>query len=142
MKNSLVLNYYALPGIRFKNNEIPKLSRNLEPDYIISHVCDFFKMSTDDIKKKSRKTEICYPRQCAIYLMYKYSKKNLREIGGVFFSETAGKKRDHSAAIHARDRIKKFLDWDDKVIKDINNITQLITEGISSKTIKDIINEI
>lgn len=142
MVNELILNVYALPGIRFKNNEAPKLSKNLEPEYILSHVCDFFKISSDEIKKKSRKTEIVYPRQVAIYLICKYSKKTLREIGAIFYSETEGNNRDHSAAIHARDRIKKFLDWDDKVVKDIQNITQLITEGISSKTIKDIINEI
>ncbi|MBC8318272.1 MAG: chromosomal replication initiator protein DnaA [Desulfobulbaceae bacterium] len=53
-----------------------------------------FKVSVADLKSKSRKKTISFPRQTAMYLSRKYTEESLADIGNTF-------NRDHSTVVHA-----------------------------------------
>ena len=65
-------------------------------------VSDQFKLSLEELRSRSRKRAIAFPRQVAMYLCRKYTQETLAEIGKVF-------KRDHSTVMHAA-----------KVVSDLN----------------------
>lgn len=57
-------------------------------------VSEQFKVSTDDLRSRSRKRAITYPRQIAMYLTRKFTKDSLADIGGMY-------NRDHSTVLYA-----------------------------------------
>lgn len=57
-------------------------------------VCAQFKVSIDELRSRSRKRSIAFPRQVAMYLCRKHTEETLSEIGKNF-------KRDHSTVMHA-----------------------------------------
>ena len=57
-------------------------------------VSDQFKLSLEELRSRSRKRAIAFPRQVAMYLCRKHTEETLAEIGKLF-------KRDHSTVMHA-----------------------------------------
>lgn len=57
-------------------------------------VCAQFKVSIDELRSRSRKRSIAFPRQIAMYLCRKHTEETLSEIGKNF-------RRDHSTVMHA-----------------------------------------
>lgn len=53
-----------------------------------------FKVSLEDLRSRSRKRSISFPRQVAMYLARKYTEESLADIGRAF-------NRDHSTVLHA-----------------------------------------
>jgi len=53
-----------------------------------------FKVSLEDLRSRSRKRAIAFPRQVAMYLARKYTGESLVDIGKAF-------NRDHSTVLHA-----------------------------------------
>jgi chromosomal replication initiator protein len=53
-----------------------------------------FKVSLEDLRSRSRKRSIAFPRQVAMFLARKYTEESLADIGRTF-------NRDHSTVIHA-----------------------------------------
>ncbi len=53
-----------------------------------------FKTSTEELKSKSRKREVTFPRQVAMYLARKFTDQALSDIGSAF-------NRDHSTVVHS-----------------------------------------
>lgn len=53
-----------------------------------------FKVSLEDLRSRSRKRAIAFPRQVAMYLARKYTEESLVDIGRAF-------NRDHSTVLHA-----------------------------------------
>lgn len=53
-----------------------------------------FKVSLEDLRSRSRKRSITFPRQVAMYLSRKYTEESLADIGRAF-------NRDHSTVLHA-----------------------------------------
>ena len=79
-------------------------------------VCDYFKVTIDDIKGKKRSQNINYPRQVAIYLCRELTNESYPKIGTYFGG------RDHSTIINAYEKIKKDLEKNDQlkvVIRDL-----------------------
>lgn len=64
-------------------------------DTIQEIVADFFQVSIADLKSKSRKKEVVYPRQLAMFLAKEYTDLPLKSIGYHFGG------RDHSTVIHS-----------------------------------------
>ncbi len=57
-------------------------------------VCSKFGVSFDELRSRSRKRVIAFPRQVAMYLCRKHTEDTLADIGKIF-------KRDHSTVMHA-----------------------------------------
>lgn len=71
-------------------------------------VCEYFKVSTNSLKRKGRKEKFCLPRQLIIYLLVKHSHKiTYTEIAHYF------NRKDHTSVIHACKSIQNRLDTDE-----------------------------
>lgn len=53
-----------------------------------------FRVSVDDLRSRSRKRAVTFPRQVGMYLTRKYTDKSLADIGSMY-------NRDHSTVLHA-----------------------------------------
>lgn len=83
-------------------------------------VCDFYKITIDDIKSKRKTNKIAHPRQIAMYLSRTLTEESFPKIG----IEYGG--RDHSTVIHAVDKIKKESENDEELKKTINMLIEKI----------------
>ena len=87
---------------RFMRNSVKELS----VEYIINVVCDFFKISADQLAHKTRKQQVVQARQIAMYLSKKYSNTSLAAIG-----KQCGNK-DHATVHHACKTVSDRLETD------------------------------
>lgn len=76
---------------------------NLDANKIINTVCDFFKITKDDLIGKKKNKEIVEPRQLCIYLINDMLNIPLTAIGELMGG------RDHTTIMHARDKINKQI---------------------------------
>lgn len=72
---------------------------DLDAEKIINTVCDFFKVSREDLVGKKKNKEIVEPRQLCIYLINDMLNIPLTAIGTLLGG------RDHTTIMHARDKI-------------------------------------
>ncbi|GAL86971.1 chromosomal replication initiation protein [Sporocytophaga myxococcoides] len=77
-------------------------------DYIQKFVAEFFNVTVDSLKAKTRKREIVIARQVAMYFAKEYTNLSLKSIGFHFGN------RDHSTVIHALTSVNDLMDTDRK----------------------------
>jgi chromosomal replication initiator protein len=87
---------------RFVRNTVKEVS----VEYIINIVCEYFKISPEQMALKTRKRQVVQARQIAMYLAKKYSNASLAAIG-----QQCGKK-DHATVHHACKTIANQLETD------------------------------
>ncbi len=75
-------------------------------DYIQKTVAEYFRLTQDDLKAKTRKKEIVIARQIAMYFSKEYTNHSLKSIGYHFGG------RDHSTVIHAVQSVNDTMDVD------------------------------
>lgn len=90
----------------------------LTPKVILNVVSSYYDLSLDDLIGNSRKKELVFPRQIAMYLMREELKSSFPNIG----QEIGG--RDHTTAMHAVLKITSIVESDEKIRQDINLIRQ------------------
>ena len=73
-------------------------------DYIQKTVAEYYHLTTDDLKAKTRKKEIVIARQVAMYFSKEYTNHSLKSIGYHFGG------RDHSTVIHAVQAVNDSID--------------------------------
>ena len=79
-------------------------------------VCDYYKISLEQMKWKNRNNEVNFPRQVAIYLCRELTTESFPKIGSYFGG------RNHSTIISADKKIRKELLTNENlkhVIKDL-----------------------
>jgi len=84
-------------------------------------VCDYFKITIDDIKGKKRSQNINYPRQVAIYLCRKLTNESFPKIGTYFGG------RDHSTIISSYQKIEKDLQKNEQLKVVINELKKQLS---------------
>lgn len=84
-------------------------------------VCDYFKITIDDIKGKKRSQNINYPRQVAIYLCRKLTNESFPKIGTYFGG------RDHSTIISSYQKIEKDLQKNEQLKVVINDLKKQLS---------------
>ena len=89
-------------------NIVKEIDSEVGIDYIQKTVSDYFHVSQDDLKAKTRKKEIVIARQVAMYFSKDYTNHSLKSIGYHFGG------RDHSTVIHALQSVNDMLDTDSK----------------------------
>lgn len=87
-------------------NIVREIETEVNVDYIQKVVAEYFGISFDLLKGKSRKKEVAIARQVAMYLAKEYTDHSLKSIGGYFGG------RDHSTVIHAIQVVNDTLDID------------------------------
>ena len=84
-------------------------------------VCDYFKITMDDIKGKKRSQNINYPRQVAIYLCRTMANESFPKIGTHFGG------RDHSTIMSSYKKIEKDLKNNEQVRVVINDLKKMLS---------------
>ena len=87
---------------RFVRNTVKEVS----VEYIINVVCDYFKISPEQMTHNTRKRQVVQTRQIAMYVSKKYSNASLVAIG-----KQCGKK-DHATVYHAIKTVTNQLETD------------------------------
>ena len=89
---------------------------DLDAERIISTVCDFFKVTKDELIGKKKNKEIVEPRQLCIYLINEMLNIPLTAIGAIFGG------RDHTTIMHARDKINSQVKINPHIRTLVNDI--------------------
>ena len=88
----------------------------LQAEDIITAVCDFYKVSKNDIISKKKNKEISKPRQICMYLI-----NDMMNLPLVTIGEKLGG-RDHATVIYARNTISEEIKNNSKLSTEINDI--------------------
>ena len=89
---------------------------DLTPEKIMNTICDFFKISMEDLTGKKRNREIVEPRQMCVYLIEEMLHIPLEAIGKLLGG------RDHTTIMHARDKITNQVKVNQHIRTLINDI--------------------
>ena len=84
-------------------------------------VCDYYKISIDQMKGKKKNNEVNFPRQIAIYLCRELTSESFPKIGSYFGG------RNHSTIISAYQRIEKEL----KTNEDLRGIIRDLKKNLT-----------
>jgi chromosomal replication initiator protein len=85
-------------------------------DYIQKTVSEYFKVTIDQLKDKTRKKEIVMARQLAMYFSKEYTHLSLKTIGYHFGG------RDHSTVIHAVQTVNDLYDTDNTFKRSVDDL--------------------
>lgn len=89
---------------------------DLDAEKIINTVCDFFKVTKEDLVGKKKNKEIVEPRQMCVYLINDMLNIPLTAIGTLLGG------RDHTTIMHARDKIGQQVKVNPHVRTLVNDI--------------------
>ena len=85
-------------------------------DDVRRKVCQYFDLKEEVINSKSRKQEVVYARQIAIYLASKYTGSNNVQIG----RSIGG--RNHATVIHSIKQVQNLLETDEQARRDLASL--------------------
>jgi chromosomal replication initiator protein len=106
------------------NPPMPRVKAS--PDTILMTVADAFNVSIEDLKGNSRRREISWSRQIAMYLMRQYTDLSLPRIG----EEFGGK--DHTTVLYSCDKIGHLRESDATVDQTLRQLSDRI--NLTSQT--------
>lgn len=101
-------------------NFVKNVSKEISIEYIQKLVCDYFGISIDMVKSKTRKREIVQARQISMYFAKDLTKSSLKTIGMHFGG------RDHSTVIHACQTVNDLIETDKKFKLDVDELSKRI----------------
>ncbi len=101
-------------------NFVKNVSKEISIEYIQKLVCDYFGISIDQVKSKTRKREIVQARQISMYFAKDLTKSSLKTIGMHFGG------RDHSTVIHACQTVNDLMETDKKFRSDVEELSKRI----------------
>ena len=106
-----------------KSHELDvSVGRVVTSDKIIDAVCRKTGVTREELLGKKRNKELVEPRQICIYLMWKNLNVPMSSIGKIF-------NRDHTTAIHARDKISELVKTDKIMKRLVNEIENLANKS-------------
>ncbi|HEX7344975.1 MAG TPA: chromosomal replication initiator protein DnaA [bacterium] len=99
---------------------LPQAPKDLSIEKIQQLVASHYKISPDLLIARTRKRDIAWARQVAMYLSIELTNASLQSIGTHFGN------RDHSTVIHARDTVSLSMSNNPKIASDINMLKSSI----------------
>lgn len=90
---------------------------------IIQVVAGYFNLMKSDLQSKTRRHDISWPRQIAMYFIRKKTGICLAEIGRIF-------RKDHSTVIYAINQVGNMRDTNKKIRYELENLEKLIDQAI------------
>lgn len=99
---------------------IKESNKEITISKIQKEVANYYKITVEEMKGRRRVQSIVLPRQIAMYLARELTDASFPKIGNDF----GGK--DHTTVIHAFEKIKKTIETDVNMKKEINNIKELL----------------
>ncbi len=91
----------------------------LQAEDIINCVCNFYKISKNDMLGKKKNKEFAFPRQISMYLILDMMNLPKVTVANIF-------KRDHATVIYASDKIADQIKMDNKLAVEINDIRKML----------------
>jgi len=85
-------------------------------DYLQKYIADYFRVTPESLRAKTRKKEIVIARQVAMYYAKEYTNHSLKVIGYHFGG------RDHSTVIHAINSVNDMIDTDKRFAESMREI--------------------
>ncbi len=95
---------------------VSRSSRQVSIDFIQQGICAYFNVSSEILKSKTRKKNIAFARQIAMYCCKQYTNSSLKAIAEKF---GAG---NHSTVSHAVKAVEEKLSSDSVYSKTVNNL--------------------
>jgi chromosomal replication initiator protein len=89
-------------------NIVQEIDSEVSIDFIQKTISEYFHVSLEDMKGKTRKKEIVIARQIAMYFAKEYTNHSLKAIGYHFGG------RDHSTVIHAVQTVNDSMEVDNR----------------------------
>lgn len=102
---------------------IRDIESDVNVDFIQKCVAEYFKISVDDLKGKSRKKEIVIPRHIAMFFTKEFTSMTLKSIGYHYG------KRDHTTVLNAVSAVNDLITTD----KSINNAVEELKKRLKIK---------
>lgn len=102
------------------------IDMNVSPvtiDDIKECVCQYFDMKVATLDSRSRKQEIAYARQIAMYLAAELTDKSNVQIGLCIGG------RNHATVIHSCKQVKDLMDMDENTRHDVESIRDMVKNG-------------
>ena len=115
---------YAEHGAYLESNGMVGIMIDLSD--MIRYTAEFFGVSAEDIKSKSRKREFVIPRQFCFKLLRDNTNITLGDIGLAFGG------RDHSTVIHGSDTISDLIEVDKSIKMNYDNFTKYMGAKIEN----------
>jgi chromosomal replication initiator protein len=100
---------------------VKNTAREVSIDYIQKVVCDYFDLSMEMLKSKTRKREVVQARQIAMFFAKQLTKASLASIG----AHCGGK--DHATVLHACKTVNNLIDTDKRFKGYIEDIEKKIS---------------
>lgn len=92
----------------------------ITPEVVKKAVCDHFNMKMSTLDSRSRKQEVAYARQLAMYLS-----SEMTEVSNIQIGNSIGG-RNHATVIHSIKQIKDLLDTNEATRTDVEAIKELV----------------
>ncbi|WP_136808083.1 chromosomal replication initiator protein DnaA [Desulfosediminicola flagellatus] len=115
-KSRLMGGHVDMDMIREAVTSVVGVGQQLTIQMISDLIAKQFKVSVDDMKSRSRKRQLTFPRQVAMYLCRKYTDDSLAEIGRAF-------NRDHSTVMHSIKKVTNLSVRDTSVAAQMELLT-------------------
>jgi len=111
----------GIPPIALKRFRVEKRLSNNDGRslHIISTVCDVYNLSIDDLATASHKRELVQCRHLIMYLLKRFTKLTLVEIGSIF-------NRHYSTVIYAIGTMEDILSYNQKFRTKVSSIEKVI----------------
>jgi len=90
---------------------------------IIRTVSDYYSIGVDVLKGSGRTQEVAMARQMGMYLTKNFTNLGLKAIGAEFGN------KNHSTVLHGVKSIEEKIKVDEKVAKDLHNLTQILNKN-------------
>jgi chromosomal replication initiation ATPase DnaA len=98
---------------------VPEISLNKKKDIVIRNVCDYYGVTPEEIKGRSRKKKISDSRQMVIFLLVRDYKLTTSKAGLLV-------RRDHATAIHSVKVIEDRITLYKNIKEDLDKIRMKI----------------
>jgi len=99
--------------------------RKCTPEAVIGVVADFYSLSPEDLKGRSRKQKVVKPRQIAMYLARQETKASLPQIGKALGG------RDHTTVLYGLKKISDQTERDEMLRREVLAIRKMLyTNGM------------
>lgn len=85
-------------------------------DQLLDVICGYFNVSRTDLYGNSRKHDVLYPRQIAMYLLRELYDLPYKKIGSIFSG------RDHSTVMNSYEKISVGITQEESIQNDVQNI--------------------
>jgi chromosomal replication initiator protein len=99
------MNYIVVPGLQ-NRKKLSDSVRYVKSEEIIKAVEEHFSLTLSELKKKSRRMKVAYPRQVLMYFLYNHSLIGCVEIGRMF-------NKHHTTVLNANKSIQNFIDTEE-----------------------------